>query len=150
MSTYITSTDYSPYIRDGRLTQLIDNNPGLLDEVEATAIAIVKDALYSRYDVEVIFAQTDDDRHPQVVRWVLVLCLYFLHERLPDRLIPERVVKNYDDVMQTLTDIEDGKKSTDLPLLDPPEGYGQISKFRWGSRAGRSQDFFRDRNNNDA
>lgn len=149
MSTYITSDDYSPYIRDSRLTQLIDATPGLLDEVEGTAIAVVADALYSRYDTDTIFAATGTDRHPQVVRWVLVIALYYLHERLPDRLIPERVVKNYDDVMRYLTDIEDGKKSTNLPLLDPPDGYAQVSKFRWGSRQARSHDFFLDATNTD-
>jgi len=149
MSTYITQDDYSPYIRDTRLTQLIDSTPGLLDEVEGTAIAVVTDALYSRYDTDTIFAQTGGDRHPQVVRWVLVIALYYLHERLPDRLIPERVVKNYDDVIAYLTDIEDGKKSTNLPLLDPPEGYSNTSKFRWGSSLKRSHDFFSDQTNTD-
>lgn len=141
MSTFINQADYTPYIRDARLTQLIDNTPGLLDDVEATAIAVVKDALYSRYDVEAIFALTDDNRPKQVVRWILCLCLYYLYERLPERLMPPHIQKNYEDASQTLTDIEDGKKSTNLPLLDPPEGYSVISKFRWGNNNARTHDF---------
>jgi phage gp36-like protein len=147
--TYITEEDYKTHIRDKRLEQLIDDDPTLLDEAEGTALAVVSDALYSRYDVDAIFALEGEERHKQVVRWVLVLALYYLHERLPDRLIPERIVKNHDDTLKVLTDIEDGKKSTLLPLLAAPEGYGQTSKFRWGSKRAKSHDFFRDQQNND-
>lgn len=140
MSEFITEDDYKVHIKDVRLQQMVEENTQIMDDAEDTAIAIVSDALYSRYDVEGIFALTGDDRPKQVVRWVLNLTLYFLHERLPERLIPDRVLKNYDDTKLTLTSIEDGKKSTRLPLLPDGSGIeGEVqTKFRWGSREARS------------
>ena len=141
MSTFITSADYLPYIKDARLTQLIDATTGILDDAEASAIAVVRDALYSRYDCATIFATTGDTRPKQVVRWVAQIVLYYLHERLPDRMIPERVTKNYDDTLGHLEEISAGRKSTNLPLLPAPEGHANISLFRWGSNAQRGHNF---------
>lgn len=140
MSQFIEREDYLIYIRDARLKQMIDETPSILDDAEDTAIAIVNDALYSRYDMNTIWAKTGDERPKQVVRWVLNLAIYFLHERLPDRLVPDRVIKMYDETQLHLRDMEDGKKSTSLQLIeDSVNESGHIkTKFRWGSRDARS------------
>lgn len=142
MAQFITEADYLVYIKDVRLQQMVEDNEQIMEDAEDTAIAVVSDALYSRYDIDAIFAATGNDRHRQVIRWVLNLTLYYLHERLPERLIPDRVLKNYDNTLQMLTDIEDGKKSTRLPELsetneDGTTG-GSLTKFRWGSRPART------------
>lgn len=142
MSTFITREDYLPHIRDARLTQLIDSDEDLLANVEDTAIAVVKDALYSRYDVDSIFEATGEDRPAQVVRWVVCLASYYLHERLPGALIPERVMDRYKETLETLNAIADAKRSTNLPLLTAPEGRTVTSKFRWGSRTPRDHDAY--------
>lgn len=132
MSTYVSADDYLPRIQDAKLQQIIASDDTLLDEVEQTAIVIIKDALHTRYDVEAIFALTGNSRHRQVVRWVISLALYFLHERIPDRATPPRVIKNYDDTLAYLLEIEDGKKSVDLPRLVNSEDMA-LTKFRYGS-----------------
>lgn len=139
MSTFISQDDYKPHIKDGRLQQTIDEDTSILDEAEKTAITVVKDALYSRYDTSAIFDLTGEDRPAQLVRWVLCLALYYIHERLPDRMIPERIVKNYEHTLEVLTDIEDGKKSTDLPLLQKEDGTPK-TKFRWGSQNAKTHE----------
>lgn len=139
MSTFITTDDYKVHIKDQRLAQTIDANNAILTDAEETAIAVIKDALHSRHDVDTIFSSTGEDRPKQVVRWVLSLVLYYIHERLPDRMIPERIVKNYDYTLEVLMDIEDGKKSTTLPSLNKEDGT-PITKFRWGSNAAKSQE----------
>lgn len=139
MSTFISVADYKLHIKDTRLQQTIDADNSLLDEAESTAIAVVRDALYSRYDVDAIFATTSTSRPKQVIRWVLCLALYYLHERLPDRIIPERITKNYDDTLALLTDIEDAKKSTNLPLLIKEDGEPR-TKFRWGSNTQKTHE----------
>jgi Protein of unknown function (DUF1320) len=137
MSAFIEQADYLPYIKDTRLLQMLEQNTTILDDAEETAQAVVNDALYSRYNVQRIFLYTGADRPKQVVRWCVMLVLYYLHQRLPDRLMPERLGKDYDDTLQVLSEIEDGKKATNLPLLPPPDGHAQISKFKWGSNAPR-------------
>lgn len=87
-------TDFHTQIKESRLLQLLDQEPTALDQAADTAEALVRDALYSRYDVAAIFATVGTDRPKQVVRWITVIALYYLYERLPDKVVPERVVKN--------------------------------------------------------
>ncbi len=132
MSTFISPEDYIPRITDVRLQQIIEQDETILDQAEQSAIAIIKDALFTRYDVDAIFATTGDSRPQQVLRWAISLILYFIYERVPDRTTPPRVIKNYDDDRAYLLEIEDGKKSVDLPRLLKDDGLPK-SKFRWGS-----------------
>lgn len=137
---YIKDGDYPAYIRSEKLNQILSpDNPTAREEAELTAIQIVRDALHTRYDTDAIFAKVDAARDKQVVRWVICITLYFLYERIPDLMVPDRVVKNYDDVMATLLSIEDGKASVQLPRLlnedDRPK-----TKFRWGSQTQRDHD----------
>lgn len=134
---FIEEADYKLKIREARLMQVIEEDPDLLDTAEETAIQVVRDALHSRYDVAAIFATTGSGRPKQVVRWVMCLALYYLYERIPDKLVPERVVKNYDDTLATLNDISDGKLSTELPRLVGADG-ANPTKFRWGSMTART------------
>ena len=92
------------------------------------------DALFSRYDVTAIFEKTGTDRPKQVLRWAISLVLYFIYERVPDRVVPARVIKNYDDTLSYLLEIEDAKKSIDLPRVVNQTG-DSPSKFRFGSEA---------------
>jgi hypothetical protein len=133
--SYIDQSDYLPYIRDKILNQVIESTPAILDDAELTAISVVKDALHSNYNVADIFARTGTDRHPQVVRWCITLVLYFIYERIPDNQTPERIKTNYEITLQTLADIEDAKKSVDLPRL-VVEGIKKTN-FRWGSQPPR-------------
>ena len=143
MSTFITNADYKVAIRDQRLQQLIDQDNSILDDAEAAAIAIVQDALYARYDTATIFTATGQNRKMQVVRWVRGIAMYYLHERLPDKMMPPNIEKEYNRILDTLTEIERGNKSTDLPpiSISDPNGDGNTNatRFRWGSNKPRSQ-----------
>ena len=132
---YVEIIDFTPFIKETRLEQMLDGDTQALPLAVEIAVGVVNDALYSRYNTELIFAKVGNDRHKQVVRWVIVLSLYYLYERLPDKLVPERIVKNYDDTIALLTDIEDAKKSTNLPLLASTDNgiVTPFTKFRWGS-----------------
>jgi phage gp36-like protein len=134
---FLTLNDLHVNIRAERLNQIVDEDAAILDDAEASALAMVKDALSSRYDVATIFDQTD--RPAQVIRWVRNIMLYDIAGRLPEKVVSERIVKNYDDTLQVLTDIEEGRKSTSLPLLNgnTEGGTSKKSVFRWGSNKAR-------------
>jgi len=138
--TWITETDLLVQIKSERLNQVIDEDLSILDDAEASAIAIVKDALYARFDTTTIFATTDTARPAQVIRWVRAIMLYEIAGRLPEKMVSARLVKNYDDTLATLTDIEDGKKNTNLPVAEKTDTEGGTStrtKFRYGSNPKR-------------
>ena len=132
MSSFITQADYLTYIRDANLTRLIEGNAALLEDAEATAIATVRDSLFQYYKVDDLFALTGAARPKQVVRWVVTLALYYLYERLPAAVMPDRAKSNYDQVTTWLGQIEDGRKSLDLPHELKSDGETSTSKFRWG------------------
>jgi Protein of unknown function (DUF1320) len=135
---FVTQPDFIPFIKDSRLMQMLDAEPQALDLAVEMAQGVVYDSLYSRYDTATIFAKVGAARDMQCVRWIVVIALYYLYERLPDKLVPERVVKNYNEVLDLLTQIEDGKKSTSLPLIVDAATTLPATKFRWGSNATRT------------
>lgn len=137
MSSFIERDDYLPKIKDKRLTQLTSNSTTILDVAESTAIQVVKDALHSRYDVDTIFSKTTTQRDQQVVRWICNLVLYYICERLPDKLIPEHIVTNYDDTIEMLKNLEDGKRSSQLPRITNNDNE-PVTKFRWGGNEKRT------------
>lgn len=141
MSDFITKDDYRSTIKTYRLDQLLadeSHSPeNIMADAEEEAIAVVRDALVAYYDVDTIFAQVGSARAKNVLRWTRCLALYFMFQRVPDDLVPERVVKDYDDCMEMLDAISDGKRSVDLPpKLDDEEN--AVTKYKWGSRPARS------------
>lgn len=137
MSNYITKQDYITNIRDARLDEIIDLDDTLLDLAEVAAEAQVRDLLYQRYDTGIIFSKTGDARHMQVVEWMKHIVLYKIYERIDDELLPDRIVKNYDDTMGHLEKLNEGKRTADLPRREEADGK-KATKFRWGSDTMRS------------
>jgi Protein of unknown function (DUF1320) len=138
--TFLVLTDLHVQIKSERLDQLVDSDPSVLDDAEASAIAMVRDALFGRFDTDVIFGTTGSDRPAQVIRWMRCIMLYDLAGRLPEKMVSQRLVKNYDDTLATLTDIEDGKKNTALPPKKDTDTEGSLSnhtKVRWSSNPKR-------------
>lgn len=136
MSNYLDKNDFLPYVRETHLDQIIENTPALLDQVETTAVTVVKDALHRLYDVDVIFAKTGANRDPQVVRWCITLALYYLYERISDIQTPERVKLNYELTLEMLGDVEGAKKSVLLPTKEGEDGEPK-TKFRYGGQPPR-------------
>lgn len=147
MSSFINRSDYNYHIKSNRLDQILDDEDiaidpaGILDDAEEEAVQEVKDALFGKYDVQKIFNKTGNARPKNVLRWVKVLTISMIYERIPDELIPEQVLKNAEEVRKILDAIADGKRSVDLPLqevVNEDGTTGHLTKFRWGSNSSRS------------
>lgn len=141
---YITENDLKLSIPQKRMNMIIDDETTLLDYAELIALATVRDALYPYYDVDAIFSLSGTSRKAQVTNWVINLMIYHIYDRIPDKLVPDRVIKNYDDTRKILKEISDGKHSVMLPLLEVDvdgDGENDIqTKFRWGSAERRVHD----------
>ena len=136
---FITKADMLYRIQDKHLEMITEGNDDLITDAVATAEATIRDSLYDKYDADEVFSKTGEDRDMNVVRWMINLTIYYLYERIPDKLVPERVVKNYDDTLGLLLDIQDGKKGVNLPHLIKDDGKLQ-TKFRWGGEARRTHE----------
>ncbi len=137
MSSFIEKSDYNYQLRTYKLDQIIDEDDTVLDDAEEDAIAEVKDYLFQNYNTELIFSQTGSQRSKNVLRWVKNVVIYYIYERVPDELVPERVIKDYDDTIEKLEKISAGDIAADLPRRQTEEGKPK-TQFRWGSQPARS------------
>jgi hypothetical protein len=134
----IPEESWKPYIRNNALQMLIQEDPYIRDSAEHTAIGIVKDALQPRYSVPDEFF-IDPNAKPQLIWWTISIALYIMYQRIPDKLVPDRIIKNYDDTRADLAALSDGSRETNLPLNTRTDGTTH-TKFRYGSDAPRSLD----------
>ena len=126
----ISKEDFYVAIRPTYFEQITGGDDNIWQDAEAMASATLRDCLHTKYDVDTIFANIDNYKH--VKRWVIVIAVYFMYERVPDSAVPDRVVKNYDDVMAMCARIAQGKQSADLPPATDDDD-NIISTFRMGS-----------------
>jgi len=150
MSNYISKDDYKYQVRTARLDQILEaadeDEEAILNSAELEALGMIEKHLSTRYDMASEFAKTGTARHKVVLRWAKVLVIYYIYERIPDELVPERVVKNYDDVMKQLEKVEDGEASIPglaVVSVDDPNNEGESKPFtkrRWGSQIKRAND----------
>jgi len=135
---FLTITDFLLKISDDIRNQITGSDDAVLDDAEIHAMAVIQDALYQKYDLDAEFAKTGDNRHKNLLRWMLNLALYFLYERIPDNQVPERVVKNYDDTVIEIKNIEIGKRNTSLAKLTREDNGRKETNVRWGSNKKRT------------
>lgn len=140
---FLIKDDLRSSIRANRLAQILDDDTGdeILTDVLATAEQTVRDHLHQHYDIEAIFAQAGASRKKNVLRWCKLVAIYQLYERIPDELVPERVVKDYNECMDFLMKVAEGQVPVELPRRTVANDDGTLSpktKFRWGSQPKRS------------
>jgi hypothetical protein len=135
---FITIEDFNRKLSVDIRNQITDNDDTILDLAEAEATAIIQDAFSQFYDLNSEFAKADTDRNMNLVRLMLNLVVYFIYERVPDSQVPPRVVKNYDDTIREIRDIEAGKRSISLARINDIETGKPSTVFRWGSNTKRT------------
>lgn len=139
--SYIAEADLKVQIREYQMDQIIDEDDTIIEMASQDAESMIIDALHQYYDTTMIFAQTGVNRHTNVVLWAKRLTLYFIYERVHDAMVPERVIKHYDETKETLNKIAGGEISVSLPVLTVQSGSSDgkpKTKFRWGGEKKRS------------
>ena len=131
--TFLTEDDFLLKLPADIRDQITDGDSSVLDEAEAQSTAIIQDAFYEKYDLNAEFAKTGTDRHKNLLRWMLNLTIYFIYERIPANQVPERVVKNYDDTVTEIKNVEAGKRNTTLTKLIREDNLHKETNFRWGA-----------------
>lgn len=148
MSNFISKADYKPQIRADVLNQVLEaadeDEDAILDMAELEAMALVTNYLGNRYEMDTEYAKSGDQRHKVLLRMCKVIVIYLIYERVPDDMVPERVVNNYNDVMKMLDDAKEGED--DIPGLTVKtkvDSEGEIkpkTNRRWGSIPARTND----------
>jgi len=136
-------------MRTNRLDQILEaadeDEDAILDSAENDALGLIRNSLSPRYNMEIEFGKTGDDRNRYVFRMAKLLVIYFIYERVPDEMRPESVTANYEWVLKELQRIEEGKKQvvglTDVTVTDDNTGESvPKTTRRWGSIPKRSND----------
>ena len=148
MSAFISKDDYAYHMRTYKLDQILEeeelDEDLILDTAEEEALAMIDKHLADKYDMNIVLSQTGANRNKVILRWAKLLVIYYIYERVPDGMVPERVIKNYNEVMEQLRRVEDGKASVSgLPPKTEADEHGinqPVTRRRWGSVPARAND----------
>jgi len=141
MATFIDKTkDFKGFLSNRILATLNNEYDSELNNAEKLAIGMVTDACASKYDIEGELAKTGTSRNATLIRWMAVLTSYLMMGSIADADIPERVVKNYDDVVAELKAVNAGKMSVQLDRR--VENGEKVTRFNYGSETRRTHNAF--------
>lgn len=85
-----------------------EDQPNILDDTEARAIAYLKTVLGTRYNVNLIFAEAEPIRNELIVKILSVIVVYNVIRRNAARKVPTDYKEDYDEAMKLLKDIATG------------------------------------------
>jgi phage gp36-like protein len=123
MSRFLKDTDYAVLIRTEIKNILLENyTETKLLSAEQMAIAQIKNYLAGRYDVTAIYSPPleglgEDTRNAYIVMITIDCALYHLYCSIAPNKIPEHRSNRYQDVMEWLKMMAEGKGNADLPLF---------------------------------
>ncbi len=137
---FLTKNDFYIKLNPDILNNLTGGDDTILDKIENQAIAYVKDILGDKFLIDDELGKTDTQRNTSLIRWLLNLCLYYLYERTADLQIPDTIFKNYQDTINELERIVQGKLRTTLTPKILEDG-NHKTFFRWGSNPKRGHDW---------
>lgn len=134
---FLTKDDFLSRLHPDVLAQITGGDDTKMEAPEADAIGTVTDMLSGMYDIATELAKTGSERHNSLRQWTLALALYFLYAHIPDNEVPERIIKDYDDTLQTLSEVAKGKRPTTLIPVTDAEG-NEKRFIRYGFNPKRS------------
>ena len=144
MSRFLKDTDYAVLIRNEIKNILLENySETKLLSAEQMAIAQIKNYLAGRYDVGLIFTpmlppaegegEQLDSRNAYIVMITIDCTLYHLYSSVAPNKMPEHRSNRYQDVIEWLKMMAEGKGYADLPLIKD-ESTGEVKdSFRLSS-----------------
>ena len=106
---FLQQSDYNSFINPQLLNMLLEGDSDKLEDAEDMASGYINSNLSARYNLTTEFSRSGGGRNKTLVRWMLSLSVYYLHNTVADTDIPERVAKNYDDVRKEIEAVASGK-----------------------------------------
>lgn len=133
---FLIDSDYNMLVSPDDLDVLQSYDENVRENAEKTAIEQIKGYLRSRYDVDALFDDVDEDeRHPMLIACVVDIVLYTLYSSLPGRMMPEIRQIRYDNVINWLKDVHKGIVVPDFPTVDDDDGEDINNPLKWGSNS---------------
>lgn len=132
MNNFIQLTDYDATIHRDILDSLLREDSGssaVIEVCENRAIATVRSLLNNRYDCDVIFSATGDERNVLVLKICLDIAVYEIFCQHNPYKMSDIRKSRYEDAMQFLRDVHNFDANIEgLPELDEEQ---KADNSRW-------------------
>lgn len=139
---FITEDDIRVALKEKHELQIADGDSAIYASAEQAALSRMKSALdRANYDVQYIFSRTGTQRDAYLVTLCVDITIYFVMKRLPQRQLPEQRIKAYDEAINYLERLADGKESLIQPKKTVTDELGNTysqSRIRSGSSKKRN------------
>jgi hypothetical protein len=138
---YIKRADLEVYIQAATLDKLAGGSgtsTARLDNLEKQQMATFRKYVGGRYDVDAIYASITgtggaDIRDQYVVKCLCHMMIYALYTPLAPHEIPEHRKFDYQEVMEFLASVRDGKSDVDFPRKTDSETEETLEDIRFSS-----------------
>ncbi|MEZ5195098.1 MAG: DUF1320 domain-containing protein [Bacteroidales bacterium] len=143
MSTFITLADYDAAIHNEILNAVTRQDDAILEIMEDQAVDEMTGYLEARYDTELIFSQTDDNRHNLIKMFCIDITLYHLHSIHNPIKFPQIRKDRYERAVKWLKEVQRGNISPNgLPFKENTDGdQGGATSFIMSSNTKRNNHF---------
>lgn len=128
--------DFKGVLSDRILNMLNSTDDLELINAEVQAIAMVRDALGEKFNLDAELSATGTSRNATLLRWLVSLSAYFIYGQASGDDTPERIIKNYDDVRAELLKVSQGKMN--VSLIRATSDGEKVTRFQYGSETRRS------------
>lgn len=136
---FITKEDFEQQIKANNLDSILELDATILTDAALTAVAKVKNYLFSGYDIATIFAATGTDRDADLVNHCVNIAMYILYKRVPTGRIPDHVKDDYRDTIILLEKVAEGEIALNLGLKQDEDGEDIVQGFSHSASLKRGQ-----------
>lgn len=116
---YINKSDYKTRLSTDLLDRIItegeSNGEDILEIVSKIAEDTISTLAGVLYDISSEWNRTLAERNGLILSWALSISCYWMYQRIDDEDVPQKVIKNYEDVLECLEGVSRGKFPLNLP-----------------------------------
>lgn len=124
---FITDSDYSVQARSEIIKMLDGTEDNASFRIaEKMSIDQLKKSLSGRYNLTTIFEKEGDERDMFIVMIIIDMSLYHMWSKKAPRMIPDYRKERYQDAIDWIKSVGEGKTPTDLPRIADDDYTGEI------------------------
>ncbi len=119
---FLTDTDYNSHQATKNLNILTkDDTVSVRNFAELAAEEQMRSYLANRFDIAKIFDKVGTERNPLLVMYLVDMTVYHMFAKIPNRQTPEDVGLRFEEAINWLKDVANGKNTPTLPLKEKSE-----------------------------
>lgn len=129
---FLSQDDYKVVTSLADLNIICQSSDETRLQAERTAMEEIAGYVRSRYDIDAAFSAQDNERNPLLVQLTVSIALFWLGQWLPGMMGADARQELYDNAIDRLKDIQNGKFTPDFPQYqadDPNSSQGYPMRF---------------------